>query len=433
MRSSFSLKFEIFLDYLIALCIGVLITGVYLYGIHGALQNVTFAVIGVAAIWRKILLKESKFFLSRNLILSFLAIYLFYGWVLWLDFTDARTFSHGLSNRVLILLFPLMFAVVATQRKRFYHFYFWVYIVSSMVHAALTLRNYYIDITVNKFYTWSGGIFAELIPLSILHHHTGILAVFCIALLFYMAAYYFKTRQNGWLAVSIVCILFLSIFLHILAARISLVAFYALIFAVFIYSGLNNRKLFLGTALVVGIIVLFFSYFGIKNFSTIQIKLDQTFEDFHSMRNEGLSNRYNISGRLNAIKLSIPMIKANLWKGIGINKYESTFADFYQKNFPEYPMEHRLMPANQWVRYIICIGLPLTVLFGVLMLFPYLIDGNLKKYLILYFFFINGIYFMSEFPLDNNNYFYFYSFTFPFLVHFYNAERENFTETHLSK
>lgn len=412
-------KIDIYFDYLFGLCISVLITGIYLYGLHGAIQNVTFAVIGGGILLKRIINRDLSGHFPVSIIISFLAIYLFYVFVLWLDFTDSYTFSHGLSNRVLILLFPLMFALVPFQKAGFYHFYFWVYILSSIVHSLSTLKTYYHDVLVDKFYLWSGGIHPDLISLSIHHHHAGILAVFSIGLLIVLIRKYFVKKQYILLFIGVVFLLFLTFFIHILAARISLLAFYLLIFTLMVYGSLKNRYLFYSMFLVMGAVIVFFLFFGIGRFSTIQIKVDQTIMDVRSIREEGLSNKYNISGRLNAIKFAIPMIEKNYWQGVGINKYEKTFEEFYQTNYPEYPATFRLTPANQWVRYLVSVGIPLTFIFGVLMLVPYLLRKNYLKKLIAFFFLLNTLYFMSEFPLDNNNYFYFYSFTLPFLIHYY--------------
>jgi len=412
-------RLNIYFDYLFVLCVSVLITGIYLYGLHGAIQNVTFAVIGGGVLLKRILNRDLQLFFPASIIVSFLMIYAFYCFVLWLDFTDSYTFTHGLSNRVLILLFPLMFALLPFQKASFYQFYFWVFVLSTVVHTIFTLNSYYHDVFVDKIYFWSGGIHPDLIPLAIHHHHAGILAVFSICILMVLLKKYFIGKQYILLVVSVVLLLFLTFFIHILAARISLLAFYVLVFSLLIYGSIKNRNLFFSMIIVVGAVIAFFFFFGINRFSTIQIKVDQTITDIKSIKDEGLSNRYNISGRLNSIKFALPMIKKNVWKGVGINKYEKIFDEFYQINYPEYPVAHRLSPANQWVRYFVSIGIPLTLIFGVLMLIPYLLHKNYLNKLIAFFFVLNSLYFMSEFPLDNNNYFYFYSFTLPFLIHYY--------------
>lgn len=413
-----------FLDYFFILCFSILISGFYIYGNHGALQNIVFGILSGVLVLRIILLKEFKWNLNFVLVATYGLIFFTYVIALYIDFQDTNLFLHGVSNKALILIFPLLFAMYPLQSRNVYFFYFWIIIVCSSLESTFAYINYRDDVLGPNLYGWSGIINVNFIPFFLQHHHLGILIVFSLGLLIHMGKIYWVDKKYVLLGVVVIAFLGLSLFLHILSARISLLLLYLLLIYLLILLFKSNPKVLVFICLGALFVLFLFSKYDFK-IKTLSKRFQETVTDIKSITQNGTSNKYNISGRLFSAKLAIPIIKNNLWKGVGINNYESTFKTLYELNFPDMPIDYRIMPPNQFIRYLVCMGLPLSFLFFLSLYTPLIIAKKQKTMLFLFFYIICTFYFLTEFPLDINDFFYFFSFSGPFLLH-YNLSVQKF-------
>ncbi|MBY0425669.1 MAG: O-antigen ligase family protein [Cytophagales bacterium] len=413
-------KFLQGLEYFYAVCFSVLIAGFFIYGIHGALQNIVFGLLGGTLILRYILLGKFELYLPKNSLLVYALIYVVFVGIFLLNYNESSEFAHSCSNKVLILLFPLLFSFYPLQNRGMHFFYFWVFATCTLIECGWASYNYYLDLTGPQLHTWSSVIHVYLIPFRIMHHHLGVLVDCVIFLLAYMGLYYFKEKKFLGLLVVVGYVSVLILFLHLLGARLSLVIFYGAIFLVFIYYVFTVNNLWVNISMFLALLLLGVVFvLSTKKLDTLNKKITETIVDINSIKENGPNPDHNISGRIYSAYIGIDFIKMNPWKGYGYYNYESLFAEYYAKYHPEFREDIRLLPANQVIRYLVCIGIPLTVLLVFFLWSPLFLNANYLKILFIGFYAIVFLYCMVEFPLEDNNFFYFFSFMSPWLLHFY--------------
>jgi len=230
----------------------------------------------------------------------------------------------------------------------------------------------------------------KVLPTPINHIRYSILIAFMCLVQFY---YYSKSRQ----LINLILSAYLFVFIHLLAVRSGLFCLYgAMVFLLFWYS-IEHKKwrlLLLGTfsLALIGTIV-------IKTVPTLNQKVNYMLWDIEQRNNKMHQANYSDSKRLISYELGFKVWKENFFWGTGIGDLKAQMQDKYLTDYPSFEVENMLMPHNQFMRYAAAFGVLgglafifisiypfflrrvsyLIVLFNVIMILSFLIEGTLEN------------------------------------------------------
>jgi O-antigen ligase len=154
--------------------------------------------------------------------------------------------------------------------------------------------------------------------------------------------------------------LFLFIFLHILAARTGLLALYILLIGYGIYSGWKKGKLF--TLAVIGVISLML-YLGIKYVPTLNKRIGYIQYTIEVYEKEGLTAIYSDMGRLISYDIGMKLIKQHPANGVGAGDMMDEMKKGYNKWYPGVDESQKLLPHNQLLIVMLGCGIVAFILF----------------------------------------------------------------------
>lgn len=204
----------------------------------------------------------------------------------------------------------------------------------------------------------------KVLDTPINHIRYSLLISFSIIALLYE---FYKTRKNKW---SLIVVAFLLVYLHILAVRSGLLAFYLTLTVALIIELIKakNYKLFIG-----GIIISMALLFGVTKFMpTLVQKINYTLYDFQRFQNgaEDLVN-YSDAKRLVSYKIGWEVFQSNKLIGVGIGDMQDEIDVLYEQYYPSFEQNQRLKPHNQFLRYFVGMGVFGGILFILIAFLPF--------------------------------------------------------------
>jgi O-antigen ligase len=173
-----------------------------------------------------------------------------------------------------------------------------------------------------------------------------------------------KQAWRPWLMAAIV---FLALFLHLLAVRSGEMTFYALGGLAILWLVLRKRQWKQASALAAALLVLPLLSFVV--FPTFRNKLYNTQEDVGKAKQSDASEgkNFSIAARLYSYRAAFAIWEENKLIGVGKPDLESEMAKHYVRLYPEMGEEFYLQPHNQYLYnlaaygiiglFIFCIGL----------------------------------------------------------------------------
>jgi O-antigen ligase len=173
-----------------------------------------------------------------------------------------------------------------------------------------------------------------------------------VALFIIWSVYYLpRLEHKGAKWWVIIAAIFLSVYLHILAARTGLVIWY-------LFVALWSLRLLFTQSPLKGIAVIAFLVIG----STLAVRYIPTLEKrvwyikhtYELYQKGDMASGYSDMGRLISYDIATDKIKQNLFTGVGAGDMLAEMNSGYDAKYPDVPPEYRLLPHNQFL--IVCLG-----------------------------------------------------------------------------
>lgn len=246
---------------------------------------------------------------------------------------------------------------------------------------------------INQLYLES-----RVMPTLQSHHPTfSLMLVYSV----YLAWHGFQKKENAGFKwepfVMLAGGLFLFIFLHIFSVRSGLLALYLVLFYEsirMIRQRKKSRRIILVTFLIMAIGA------GTMLLSpTVQNKIANTRNDIVNIQKEGSGNNQSITSRVISYKIAWKIAQeSGLIFGCGLGDIEDKTKAIFESEFPD--VSKKIIVHNQFLFYLAAIGLPGTLLFLTLFLYPLWYKRSWKDPLLLVFYLIMMVYFNIESPLE---------------------------------
>lgn len=147
----------------------------------------------------------------------------------------------------------------------------------------------------------------------------------------------------------------LALYLHMLAVRSGLMAFYSLGILGLLRLIFQERNYRQAIRLALCLVVLpIFSYLI---FPTFRNKSANTQEDVGQVERTASANSYSLVGRVYSYKVALKVIQENIWFGVGKADIEEEMASHYRNDFPLIQPESYIQPHNQYLYSTVAFGL----------------------------------------------------------------------------
>jgi hypothetical protein len=170
-----------------------------------------------------------------------------------------------------------------------------------------------------------------------------------------------------WLLV--VCITWFAIYLHLLAARTGLLAFY--IFLVLYGCHLVIRKRNFTRAVIVVSLLVALPFLAWLALPTFQNRIRYNIYDITEAKGGGYRPGYNDGNRITSLRAASAIIKKHPF-GVGAGDVFREADQWYEQNIPGMVQTDKLYPSSEWMIYGCAAGWPGIFLFSASMLLPLL-------------------------------------------------------------
>lgn len=206
-----------------------------------------------------------------------------------------------------------------------------------------------------------GYYFAKVLPTPAYKDHIRF-SVFVAWFVIWSFFMYRKMNEGIQKAISIALILFMILFLHILAVRSGLLVLYTFVLCYFFYLLLNKRfvwalSLFAGFCL--SCIILY------QSVPSLRAKIGYVRYTYAEYKKGNINADFSDMGRLISYDLAFKIIKEHPLIGVGAGDVRAAMKEKYEQFSPKTKPEQRIVPHNQI--------LEVTLAGGLLTLIPFLI------------------------------------------------------------
>lgn len=279
---------------------------------------------------------------------------------------DKQQWLSILRIKLPLLLLPLAFAAPFTLSPRHWEWLAQAFILTITIATTWSMFHYVSDMAaINASY-----LKAKMIVTPLGNDHVRFSWLVSAAVL--LAGWLFvQKRKNGhilaWLLIAV--IVWLIIFLHILAARTGLFSFYIMVAGVVIWMIVKNRnrkQALALTALLVALPVL--AYFLLPSF---QNRVKYIRYDFGYFREAHYLPGANDAVRVISWKTGWQVLQQHPVAGVGFGDIAKEVNERYDHHYPGMIATDKILPGNEWLLYGSGSGWPGILLFTVVMCIPF--------------------------------------------------------------
>lgn len=283
----------------------------------------------------------------------------------WFWSNDAGYWNTRLQVKLPVLLLPLAFAF--TPAFSYLHQKIYTIVLCLLVLFAAGY-SFYFFVQDPEHYI-QGYIFSHVLPTIPKNDHIRTSLAVAAAVLW--CVYWFpqiRERYLRWLVG--VTVLVASIYLHVLAARTGLAAWYIFIVGYTVYLTVRKRTRWMG----IGLIALFSvgTVAAFKYIPTLRERVGYFQYTLIVLEEQGLTGDYSDMGRFMSYDIAQKLIREHPWRGVGAGNILDTMKSGYDRWYPQVKDEQRLIPHNQFLTVGVACGLPCMLLFIAWVLYPVL-------------------------------------------------------------
>lgn len=273
---------------------------------------------------------------------------------------DEYRFDLGMQLPFLIL--PLSFWLLPPLPGRYLRWLWWLFIGMTVAAAVGATTNYLLHFQeINESYMHS-----KVMPTEPDHIRFSIIITMAIAaavLLLVNRAVLQVWRV--WVKVSIV---FLALFLHLLAVRSGEMTFYALGGLTVLWLSLSKKEWKKAMLLLVALVLLPLVSYVV--FPTFRNRVYNTQEDVSKVQESSEGKNFSISSRVYSYQAALEVWRDNKLIGVGKPNLESEMAKRYATLHPQLTPEFYILPHNQYLYNLAAYGAIGLLIFCLSLFYP---------------------------------------------------------------
>lgn len=285
---------------------------------------------------------------------------------------DKNEWLNIMRIKLPLLLLPLAFAAPFTFSRKQWHGLGYILICIITAGTIWSLFHYASNMAeVNEGYLRSKTM---ITPLA--NDHVRFSWLVAVAILF-TGWLLFRNKEQRIIAWALgLLIVWLIVFLHILAARTGLFSFYVILFATTLWIIFKKAKPLQGAILLVLMIGLpVVAYFILPTFRN---RVKYFNYDFEYFKDAHYLPGGNDASRIISIKAGLNIVKDHPAAGVGFGDIFFETVKWYDVNYPEMLKQDKILPSNEWLIYGTGCGIPGLLVFTYAMFVPFFITVRNK-------------------------------------------------------
>jgi O-antigen ligase len=312
--------------------------------------------------------------------------------------TDEGNWQYATDQLILKLQYPafaLAFILLPPFSERAYQNFFFFFFILVLGTSFFTLYYFLVSDKGNLIEDYSK---ARILLTVIDHVRYSLFVCLAIFLGIYLLVKKYKGKNTLLYWLIFMGTIFLALFLHVLAVRSGLVAFYAIfiLLAVYFLSGKHYKA-----SIFIVAMIIFSVIFSFKYIDTLKMRYQYTLYDLQMSENLNASgNDYSISRRIIANKVAYDIFREHPILGVGEGNILSYIYKQYALKYPYIRTENILDPHNQFLRQLACTGIIGFIIFIVCFYYPLFYKKNYRHIPLLVIYIIASISFLVEDTLD---------------------------------
>jgi O-antigen ligase len=208
--------------------------------------------------------------------------------------------------------------------------------------------------------------FSHLLPTPCRQDHIS----FSLSITLYIiwAVYVWPFFRTRWMKlVTTILIVFLGLYIHILAAKSGIVSLYIFLTLWSVYLVFTKRRV---AGIIMVIAIPLFLILAVSFLPTFSIRKDYISYSLFMLKFGDKSGNYGDINRIMASDIAMQLIKKHPISGIGTGDVMSEMKKAYHENYPVVKDEDVLMPHNQFLIVALGCGIPAMLIFTAWVLMP---------------------------------------------------------------
>ena len=324
----------------------------------------------VAGLWQGQVREKAKSFITNKYYVSVLGIFLIY-LVTGLYSDNQDYFMQRMRIKLPFLFLPFAFASVKNIDKETIKQIMYVFIGVTLTGVIWSLGHFLLDVDV-YIENYSKG---QILPTPMHHIRFSIMVALSIAMCIYLMMGKLRFKEKYFV---VPVILFLSIYLHILAVRSALMTFYVMIICLVFYQLLKNKN----TKMMIGIIAstAIAMFLSTQYIPTVKKKIGYTKYSLELFKKNENIRELSDSRRLGSIAAGIQIAKEHPIAGIGYGDLMDETNTYLKNNYPQL-VDLELLPHNQYVLTLTTAGIIGLILFLLCTIYPIFYLQGYKDFL----------------------------------------------------
>ena len=248
-------------------------------------------------------------------------------------------------------------------------------IVNVLIVVAVTLGTFWsiAHYFINSVSMQNGYLQSTLLPVPLANDHVLFSWLVVIAIILIPCILKEVKPRQAFVITAYIVFVWLIIFLHILAARTGLIAFYA-VGVFWIFSALRTRSFKFNISLSILLLTLpILCYFILPTFHN---RVIYVLYDLQQYSRGSFPQGFSDVSRIASYQGGLTIIRQHPLLGVGFGDVNDTMQAFYRVNFPEFTAHDSILPHNEWLMYAAGGGLIAIAIFTACILYPFTLRKN---------------------------------------------------------
>lgn len=285
---------------------------------------------------------------------------------------DKKEWLEMIRVKLPLFVLPLAFAGPVYFSKKQWEWLAIIFIAFITVATIWSMYHYVSDMHAAN----EGYLRAKTIVTPLENDHVRFSWLISVAALLAGWLWIAKRKENKTIALVFAFILiWLIIFLHILAARTGLISFYIMLAAVAVWFVIKKEKWQYSTALLIILIALpVIAYMSLPTFHN---RVKYFLYDMEYFKKNHYLPGANDAVRVISLKAGWEVMNSQPVTGVGFGDVLLATKKWYAGNFPQMLETDKIYPSGEWMMYGAGCGWPGILLFSFVMIIPFWIKtGN---------------------------------------------------------
>jgi O-antigen ligase len=284
-------------------------------------------------------------------------------------------FSHKIGMHLPYLTIAFGIQCMRISEKKYFHYLFLLFIICTSIACVHSLYLY----LQNKSAIDASYSQSKLIPTAFHNDHIRFSVAVVLSIIF--SIYILMISKIKWhrIVLLLTCI-FLIIYLHILAVKTGILAFYIIALLAIIDAAVRKKQIM--SAIVCLLILLTMPLLAYHCSNTFKAKYNYFMYTLNRMNtNQSYEMNFSDEGRIMSYKTALDIWKQNMLFGVGAGDITDAMSFQYDKRYGLNKITKKILPHNQFLVMALMIGALGFIIFAFTLLLPLFL--HYRKYLLL--------------------------------------------------